>query len=91
MKMQGIIKGITDAAQFAAALEIIAPIGVTPGQVADIATIAHAARRLSDQLASVQKQIAREVAQLKGMTAATAGRDDEDVVSMLIRSQEVTQ
>lgn len=89
MKLKSIIQGIADAAQFAAALEVIAPITATPGAPADIATITHAARRLSEQLASIQKQIAREVAQMKGTTAQTAGRADEDVVEMLIRSTEV--
>lgn len=89
MKMQGIMQGIQDAAQFAAALEIMQGISVQPGQAADIATVAHAARRLSEKLASVQKAIAREVAQMKGVCVQTAGREDEDVVQMLIRSQEV--
>lgn len=87
MKMQGIIKAITDAAQFAAALEVIAPIGVQPGTPADVAALTQAAQRLSDQLAAIQRQISREVATLKGSNRATAGRDDADVVDMLIRAQ----
>lgn len=87
MKMQSIIKAIGESHQFAAALEMIAPISVAPGEAADIAAITHAAGRLSDQLAAIQRQIAREVANLKGSNPRTAGRNDEDVVNMLIRAQ----
>lgn len=91
MKMQPIIKAIGEAHQYAAALEIIAPISVTPGEVADIATIAQAAQRLADQLGAIQRQIRREVSAMKATNTRTMGQQDEDVVNMLIRSQDAAQ
>lgn len=87
MRMQPIIESIGQAAQYAVALDAIAGIAIKPGEPCDVAAVSVAARRLSEQLAAIQRQIAREVATLKGTNQAIAAKSDEDVVAMLVRAE----
>lgn len=87
MRIKAITDSIASAHQYAQALDLIAGIAIKPGEPRDVAAVCVAAGRLSDDLDAIRRQIAREIATLKGTNQATAGRDDEGVIAMLMKSE----